>query len=160
MYRVIYEVNDSLPGIQTFPFPMLILVVVSIVLMKFPEILAKNRSRESAIKLARVWLTGSLSLVFLTLVISIYTEKHVVDAYLEGKYKVVEGRVEQFNPMSYSGHGKESFIVDHVRFEYSQNIVKPGFRKTRTRGGPIRDGLNVRISYMGGMILKLEIKEE
>jgi hypothetical protein len=77
----------------------------------------------------------------------------------EGRYSVVEGPVTDFIPMPYEGHALESFTVNGHRFSYSDNIMTAGFRNTASHGGPIREGLYVRISYSGNLILRLEVAQ-
>lgn len=77
----------------------------------------------------------------------------------EGQYAVVEGPVTDFVPMPYTGHSEESFVVGGHRFSYSDYIVTSGFHNTASHGGPIHDGLYVRITYVGNTILKLEIAQ-
>jgi hypothetical protein len=73
-------------------------------------------------------------------------------------FAVVEGRVHDFVPMPYAGHADESFGVGDTRFSYSDfNISKGGFNNTASHGGPIREGLYVRVSHRNGRILKLEV---
>jgi hypothetical protein len=74
-----------------------------------------------------------------------------------GDYRVVEGRVENFEPMPWAGHGDESFDVNGVHFAYSDYVVTSGFNNAASHGGPIRAGLPVRIAYKDGQILRLEI---
>ncbi len=45
-----------------------------------------------------------------------------------GRFEVVEGLVENFDPMPSSGHKMESFSVNGVRFEYSDFVVTPGIQ--------------------------------
>jgi len=73
---------------------------------------------------------------------------------------VVEGAVTEFKRMAYTGHSMESFIVQGVRFEYSDFVITAGFNNTTSHGGPIREGLPVKIWYSGGEILRLDIKRE
>jgi hypothetical protein len=79
------------------------------------------------------------------------------DAYVQGQYSVVEGTVTNFHPMPYSGHQEESFSVNGVQFSYSDFILVPCFNNTASHGGPIRQGVKVRIAYSGNCIWKLEI---
>lgn len=51
----------------------------------------------------------------------------------------------------------ESFNVNGVKFEYSDYVITPGFNNAASKGGPIKEGLPVRISYIDGTILKLEV---
>ncbi len=93
----------------------------------------------------------------------------VAQAYLsarralrDGTAGVVEGPVLNFHPMPYSGHDTERFTVRGVSFEYSDYSVSAGFNHTRSHGGPIDEGVFVRIHYdgppKGARILKLEIR--
>jgi len=45
-----------------------------------------------------------------------------------------------------------------VKFWYSDNVVIAGFNQTAFYGGPIREGLLVKIWYWNGQILLLQIK--
>jgi len=81
-------------------------------------------------------------------------------AYHARQYLVVEGAVEDFQPMPYGGHQDECFSVQRVRFCYSDYGSTPGFNNTSSHGGPIRSGLPVRVSYVGNSILKLEIRSD
>jgi hypothetical protein len=61
---------------------------------------------------------------------------------------VVQGQVEHFDPMPVRGHKNESFDVAGKHFEYSDyDLTNPGFKNAASHGGPIHDGLLVRIHY-------------
>ncbi|WP_321797617.1 hypothetical protein [Burkholderia sp. BCC1988] len=62
-----------------------------------------------------------------------------------------------FEPMPYGGHAMERFCVGQVCFSYSDYVVTGGFNNTASHGGPIRAGLPVRVSYVDGLIVKLEV---
>lgn len=81
-------------------------------------------------------------------------------AYERGSYFTVEGVVEDFKPMPYEGHQEECFRVKNQQFCYSDYIVQPGFRQSASHGGPIREGLPVRIYYYEGQILRLDIRAD
>jgi hypothetical protein len=81
----------------------------------------------------------------------------------KGEFAVVEGPVEYFHPMPDEGRGVERFTVRGVQFAYSEYIWSPRFNKTASHGGPIREGLWVRIAYFDPgdtkyEILRLEVK--
>jgi hypothetical protein len=80
-----------------------------------------------------------------------------LSGYQKGDYLVVEGQVTDFHPMPYEGHQMECFTVQEQHFCYSDYVMDPGFRHTASHGGPIRSGLQVRIAYTGGTILRLDI---
>jgi hypothetical protein len=74
-----------------------------------------------------------------------------------GNCETVEGRVEHFHPMPAGGHDVEHFDVQGVDFSYSDYIVTAGFNNTSSHGGPVREGLPVRICYRDGEILRLAV---
>ncbi len=78
-------------------------------------------------------------------------------ALQEGKTDVVEGKIENFIPMPYSGHSMESFTVAGRKFEYSDYTVTAGFNKTSSHGGPLSPGIQVKIYAVGNKIARLEI---
>lgn len=86
-----------------------------------------------------------------------YSIKH---SFATGEYKVVEGVVTNFVPMPYSGHALESLKVNGVPFSYSDNELTWGFNNTALHGGPIHEGIYVRISYIGNIIIKLELAQQ
>ena len=59
--------------------------------------------------------------------------------------------------MPVSGHAMEHFCVRQACFEYSDFVITAGFNNTASYGGPIRDGLPVRVTYVGNAIAKLEV---
>lgn len=81
-------------------------------------------------------------------------------AYQKGDYQTVEGIVTNFHPMPYEGHQDECFSVQDQRFCYSDFGGGPGFHNSASRGGPIRPGLQVRIVYREGRILRLDVAKE
>jgi uncharacterized membrane protein len=80
--------------------------------------------------------------------------------YDRGAYSTVEGVVHDFKPMPYEGHQDECFWVKNQKFCYSDYIVQRGFRQSASHGGPIREGLPVRIAYYEGQILRLDVRAD
>ena len=74
-----------------------------------------------------------------------------------GSYLTVEGVVTEFVPGRSDGHPAESFVVNGHRYEYSPYIVTSGFSQIQSHGGPIREGLRVRIADVDGTIARLEV---
>lgn len=92
--------------------------------------------------------------------LSLYTQYDAMRQAMEkGKVSVVEGKVIDFSPMPVLGHKKEHFCVSGSQtcFEYSDYEVTPGFNITNAHGGPIKQGLPVRVTYRDNVILKLEL---
>jgi hypothetical protein len=78
-------------------------------------------------------------------------------AYRRSQFAVVEGRVTDFRPMPYDGHQHECFSVHSRTFCYSDFEVTAGFNNSASHGGPIHEGLPVRVSYIGSKIVRLEV---
>jgi hypothetical protein len=78
-------------------------------------------------------------------------------AYRHGQFSVVEGHVTNFRPMPYEGHTEECFSVGSETFCYSDYVVTSGFNNSASHGGPIREGVPIRVSYIGNTIVRLEI---
>src|SRR5947209_3961795 len=99
---------------------------------------------------AILWTSGSF--------LSTYGDyRSAVDAMQGRHVQVVEGVVTAFHPMPASGHAMESFAVAGVKFAYSDYVITAGFNQTASHGGPIRQGLPVRIWHSNGEILRLDI---
>lgn len=75
----------------------------------------------------------------------------------DGSVEIAEGKVEQFVPMPYEGHAQETFVVNGQYFALSDYDLTKGFNKTQSHGGPLKEGLQVRITHVDGSIVKLEI---
>ena len=86
--------------------------------------------------------------------------RSLITALETGAYQTAEGVVTDFVPMDHSGHSYESFTVDGKTFEYSDYVVTAGFNHTQSHGGPIRGGLEVRITHVDNVIIKLEVAEQ
>jgi len=83
------------------------------------------------------------------------------NALQNGQFEFVEGQVTEFVPMPYEGHQYESFMVNGKKFQYSDGVISNGFNNTSSHGGPIREGLKVRVWSVnrreGPTIVKLAI---
>ena len=64
--------------------------------------------------------------------------------------------------MPVNGHGQEKFTVQGQNFAYSDSDTGGGFNYSTRRGGPVRNGLPVRITYATvwgerNIIVKLDV---
>ncbi len=78
-------------------------------------------------------------------------------ALTSGHVQIVEGPVTNFVPMPFEGHADESFEVQGHRFSYSDYGITVGFNNTSSHGGPIRAERWVRVTFVGNVIVKLEV---
>ncbi len=95
----------------------------------------------------------------------------IIHTYKEGKYKTVEGYVENFVPASVGGEDQEdmeeeSFDIKGVHFSYGDKFIKKfGYHLPSTQGGYIKkDGQYLKIGYIttqkGHVIVKIEEKKK
>jgi hypothetical protein len=150
-YRTVFDVTVAGFKSRSFPATGLIFIAIGIVLVAIRGKLTNKR-----------W----FPFIFLTFAIvwtattgfSTFSEYRTLREAAEGgKVLVVEGKVSDFVPMPRSGHAMESFCVSGVCFAYSDYVVTSGFNNTSSHGGPISEGLPVRVTYVGETIVKLEV---
>lgn len=104
-----------------------------------------------------IWTGFSVFWVITAFVGTYYEYRSMINALDHGRYEVVEGIVERFVPMPKEGHVNERFVVGGRRYSYSDYEVTAGFNNTSSHGGPIREGLRVRVVDVDGKIARLEI---
>ncbi len=161
-YRVAFDISRTWPDVW-FPLTGVFIAGVAVMALMNGGRLPGAKSKQAEpfpgffvvmLTFALIW-TGIAS----WLVFGNYFQAR--NTYLNGEFMVVEGRVEHFQPMPWAGHAMERFEVDGVLFEYSDYVVTPGFNNTSSHGGPMREGLPVRIAYIltrpYRTILKLEV---
>jgi hypothetical protein len=78
-------------------------------------------------------------------------------ALRSGRVKIAEGTIENFVPMPPGGHATESFIVDGTPFSYGSGWGSITFDSDWNTGF-IHNGVQVRIAYRNGEILRIEVK--
>lgn len=156
-YVIAFDLLDA--GYRQWPSAAfgLIFVAVGSVLVGFRE----KTQAPSWFRNAFAFFFLGFSILWTTVAfVGTYGQYHSLSRALrEGRVETVEGRVEAFVPMPYSGHAMESFSVGGVRFEYSDYVTTAGFNNTASHGGPIAPGQVVRIAYVAGNIVRLEIRK-
>jgi hypothetical protein len=162
-YRTVFDVSQEGYAAWWFPAFGLIFVAGGALLVFAPALMLRllpsglqGRARRGFsgvfFAFAILWTAGSF--------FSTYSQyRTATSALADGAASVVEGPVTHFTPMPYTGHSQESFVVGDRRFSYSDYIVSAGFHNTASHGGPIHEGLNVRVTYLGNLILRLEVAE-
>lgn len=165
-YQVVYDVNEA--GIDWwFPGAGLIFVLIGAAVWRFRHQLGwawrLGASVAGRSAFAALFLGFSLVWTCLASVAVVVPQQNARRVLTNGEASVVEGPVRNFHPMPAGGHDTERFTVGAVHFAYSEYLIAPGFRQTSAHGGPVREGLPVRIHYSGAperaSILKLEIEE-
>jgi hypothetical protein len=155
-YRVVFDFADK--GFQWwFPALGLIFVLIGSVIFWLGR---RNRWPLSRRVFGYVF-TGFSCFWTLTAFAFTFSEfLKLQSAYNHRTFAVAEGVVTDFVPMPYEGHKDECFTVNEQRFCYSDYGVSSGFSNSASHGGPIREGLPVRVSYVGNTILRLEVRAD
>jgi hypothetical protein len=158
-YQTVFDV--TMVGFKSWKFPAVGLIFVAIGLV-LPSLINSGKFRRMpgpAAKWFRLFFLGFAIFWTVTSFVATFSDyRKSVDAMVNGQAAYIEGAVTEFRPMPSTGHSMESFVVQGVRFEYSDYIITAGFNHTASHGGPIRDGLLVRIWHRSGEILRLDIK--
>lgn len=160
-YKVIFDIAEV--GYKSWSFPAfgLIFVAIGLLLVIFRKLIpgwwgnhprARNAFSYFFLGFAVIWTLASF--------LGTYNEYSTLrSAQKTGSFNVVEGKVTNFKPMPYGGHSMERFCVKDHCFEYSDYVISGGFNNTTSHGGPIREGLPVRITFIGNEIIKLEVAQ-
>jgi hypothetical protein len=168
-YRTVFDITEA--GYRAW-LPLgfgLLFVAIGIRLVFFPNRMGdvftgEKRLREQKPRFVRVfsWFFFAFSAAWtLTVFASTYGEyKSLISVVKSGHASVVEGVVSQFHPMPASGHDNERFCVGNNCFEYSDFEGTAAFNNTSSHGGPIREGLPVRVTFVGNAIVKLEVAKQ
>ena len=158
LYETVYDLQSEGYAEWWFPAFGLAMVILLVVILCYNQKLGKWRNSTRAHKRLQ-WLALGFPVVWTIWAIrGTYLEYRKLSAIMnEGNVSMVSGRITNFDPMPTGGHRDESFRVNGERFSYSDYSVSPGFKKTAVHGGPLREGLFVRVTHINGVIVRLEI---
>jgi hypothetical protein len=157
-YTTVFDVAQS--GYRQWPFAAfgLIFVALGLLMPTFIRIGLLRKPPQWMQKWFRPFFLGFAILwTFVAFAGTFIQYRRAVDALRNGEAKVVEGRVAHYWQVP---HKSESFDVQGVRFQYSDFGIIAGFNHIASLGGPIREGLPVKIWYWHGEILRLQVKKE
>lgn len=157
MYETVYDLQRL--GYEEWWFPaagvgflalFTIILVVKRLLARRRNVPASSRSKLwIPIVFAAFWTVPAFW--------STYGEYRKVRAEMDaGRVSVVTGEIVNFNPLEAHQHD-EYFEVNGQRFSYSDYAITPGFKQIAAHGGPLHNGLNVRLTHVNGVIVRLEI---
>lgn len=160
-YRAVFDITDAGFKSWTFSAHGLIFVVIGIVLVLSRKTVPGRWAKNPGANLAFVIVYLGFAIVW---TISSFLDTRceyvqLATAVREGRAEVAEGIVTNFKPMPVSGHAMESFCVSGRCFSYSDFVISAGFNNTASHGGPIREGLRVRVTFVGNEIAKLEVAD-
>ena len=155
-YEVVFDCCEA--GYRNWWFPMLGFGLAA-VMFGFERVVEPRLPRfmRPRWRLPPIFIYGFIAFwIALTFSFTIYDFAHVCGALRGGRAIVVEGAVRDFLPGGES-RKTETFKVGGRSYEYSQSEVQAGFNTVASQGGPIRDGLGVRIHDVDGQIARLEV---
>ena len=159
---VVFDLLHAGFEIWSSPAFFLIFIGVGLIMIRYPRRMMELTNWTKHPKLYKFFSWVSLgfaifmTVLFFTLTYRSYTSLR--DAYIDGNFEVVEGPVENFQPIRSSGRLRGSFTVAGQGFSYSDNSVTPGFKNTYSHLGPISAGVYVRIFHINGQIVRLEME--
>jgi hypothetical protein len=161
-YKTVFDASQSPPEWQFAAFG-LIFVAAGLVFFFFPQLNKKWTAQRTRV-FCIIYIAGALVWTAVAAVANYMQHEQAKSAIEHHAFKSVEGTVQNFLPMGEAGRKSESFDVGGQHFSYSDYVITPGFRKTAVHGGPIHEGLPVRIDYVdnatvGPEILRLEIDD-
>lgn len=151
-YHTVFKI-----GIQSIPWGAiwvpLIMIVIGLVLIRL------GRVKQIRQVVGGATIIFSLLIIFLlgtSIVSEFLRERH---AYAAGQFSVVEGPIQDFHPMPPLGRAKESFVVNGVNFAYDVGDSTPCFHDSAAFHKIVQAGLEIRIFYTNGCILRLDVRQ-
>jgi hypothetical protein len=158
-YVVVFDIADV--GYKSYFFPAfgLILVAIGVVFLLGRRTIKRWSNRPTSPAFPYVFLCFAILWTLQAFITTYSDYRTASSARQNDAARVVEGVVTDFKPMPAPGKGNAQFCVSGVCFYYSDNVVTAGFNQTNSSGGPIREGLPVRVTYVENTIVKLEVAE-
>ena len=160
-YQTVYDIGTD--GFDEWWWLLGIVVgfaALLLALLVFPRAQAKHRLL-AGIGLLLVSMVGMNFLMG-----AHFLERRAIAEIAAGKAKTIAGKIANFQP-DQGGKGDaaiESFRIGDERFSYSNSIHRAGFKQTRIYGGPLKDGMTVRLTYVEmpdhTAITKVEVQPE
>ena len=151
-YEVIFDFLSK--GPIPWSFIVVLAFMISAGLMKWSRSTNKEERR-----FGMHWLSGVLLLGGSMAWAMQQASETMRNEYQAGRFSTITGTVTNLR----SGFKAECFNVEQIQFCYSDYVLTGGFNQTVNHGGPIREGLPVRISYIAitpngehNVILRLE----
>jgi len=159
VYTVVFDArNAGVPGWEAIPIA---LFFVALTYSKRQVPSSKPRAPALAWFLRNALFIFACTAAVVTTLVTVGSTLRVRYRLDHGDYTVVEGVVSDFVPGDWIGHRHELWRVrsgdKDYWYTYSKSIITSGFRQTQEEGGPIRNGVRVRIADMDGLIARLEV---
>lgn len=150
MNRILYECHFEFSPVMLVPLVLMIGILLMPSLLKHDSL---KRGEHINLKLVKKICYCMLFYVVFDGVISTYMlfdmYRKTAIAYQKGDYQIVEGYVENFDPMPYGGHQYETFEIKDIKFQYSDYTIMVGYHNAKSHGGVINgNGQYLIIGYV------------
>ena len=159
VYHTVFDVTQA--GYKSWYFPSFGLVFVILGLF-LPTLIRKGVFRRTTPAMSkwfpRVFLGFAIFWTFTAFVGTFTDYRRAISAMQMNRAAIAEGVIADFHQMPFEGHKDESFRVKEVTFHYSDYGITAGFNNTSSHGGPIREGIRVKIWHLDGEILRLDVE--
>ena len=159
MYTVVFDArNAGLPGWESIPIGLLF---IALAYFRRGSPAQKPRSPALSWLLRNGLLIFACSFTALATLFTVGSTLRVRGRLNHSDYVVVEGVVSDFVPADWIGHRHELWRVrsgdQDYWYSYSESVITAGFGQTQQQGGPIHNGVRVRIADVDGLIARLEV---
>ena len=159
-YNVVFDVAEQ--GYRTWKLALLPALAVAAITL--PWFVSAQRhdvtdsERRNARAIVRTMVTIFVSFSVYLLIHSWSEYEEFVQRLRSGDFRTLSGPITDFQPGGVSGNRIEHFRVDDVAFDYGTAELTSAFHRTAGNGGPMREGLQVRLAVTGNKILRVEIR--
>lgn len=148
--KILYECHFEFDPMMLISWVMLIGSLLMPAILKHDS---QKRGHSINIKIVKIICWCFALMALLDGIVSTYMlydmYKKTVVAYQNDDYQIVEGYVENFDPMPYGGHKYETFEINGVKFKYADYRIMVGYHNAKSHGGVIkRDGQYLKIGYV------------
>lgn len=147
MGRILYECHFELTSLDMISFIFLVIILIAYI-KKYGDIKKHDiHKKDYTMKVLFLRIALYFSIICFCQLIDMYRKTAI--AYRNGDYQIVEGYVENFDPMLRGGHKYETFEINGVKFGYSDYTVMIGYHNTKSHGGVItHNGQYLKIGYV------------
>lgn len=155
-YHLVFDASAVHYPIWRWMAPWLVAAAVGAILLRWPGVYGPKRRRFMRLFGALLIAAGLGGAVWIWRA-SVGQRERVLAALRGGRYVAVEGVVQHFRPGAADSHPPEEFDVGGRHYRYAPSELLYGFSQVAGAGGPVREGLRVRIADVDGLIARLEI---
>lgn len=163
-YKVAFDFSTQPIAFEGWMIPLVVLPIVGLILVITPQpivdrFFTRGPKGKAGKLFAWIFFLFSSFVAVAWIFTSVSQAGALKAAIKSGQVSVVEGCLQRFHPMPAEGHDTERLDLNGRVFEYSDYIITPGFRNTESHGGPIHSDSKLRLTVVGGEIVKVEVQQ-